>query len=151
MIKFENRYNLPAVDAFLRLYGELIEAKFAELQHPIPRPHIIEFLPLPDDENEYNDVVVRVSNRIYISEQQVGLMGFTEPELFAALCHELGHILYHTHPWAYDSEERADTLAAELGLGNQMISVIEKIIASRRFRNLTAALVHRIHFLQHLA
>lgn len=177
MTKFTNRYNLPCVDAYLRLYGALLTEKFDELRFSnIPLeainnscknagertlhtgrqkttsslPEVIEFLPLPDDENDYNDVIVKVANCIYISESQVGKMGFSNPELFAALSHELGHILYRTHPWTYDSEERADTLAAELGLGSQMISVIEKIIASRRFRYLTGALVQRIQFLQHL-
>lgn len=156
MTKFENRFKLPVVDAFLRMYEDVLTEKFND--RPITGadngshlPEVIKFLPLPDDENDYDDVVVKIANRIYISERQVGRMGFTYPELFAVLAHELGHILYHTHPWAYDSEERADSLAAELGLGSQMISVIEKIIASRRFRNLTSALVHRIHFLQHLA
>lgn len=156
MTVFLNRYKLPVVDAFLRLYGEALADKFNLFAQYAGEggtrlPEAIEFLPLPDDENEYEDVVVKISNRIYISERQVGRMGFTYPELFAALCHELGHILYRTHPWSGDSEERADTLAAELGLGTQMIAVIEKIIASRRFRHLTSSLVQRIHFLQHQA
>lgn len=137
----------------MRLYGDILTEKLSE-QMAISDsrlPEVIEFLPLADEDNEYGDVVVKISNRIYISSKHVGQMGFSEPELFAVLAHELGHILYHTHPWAYDAEERADTLAAELGLGSQMISALEKIIASRRFRHVTSALVRRIQFLQHLA
>lgn len=152
MQKFTNKYALPEVDSFLRLYGDALVKRFDELraisENKEELPEVIEFVPLADEENEYDDVVVKLENRIYISKRMVGEMGFSYPELFAVLAHELGHILYRTHPWGFDAEERADSMAAELGLGAQMISVIEKIIASRRFRNVTSALVRRIQFLQ---
>ena len=155
MQKFENRHKLPVVDSFLRLYGEDLEKRFNEMRELAedvkPLPDIIEFLPLADAENEYDDVVVKLGNKIYISEKMTGQMEFSYPELFAVLAHELGHILYRTHPWGFDAEERADSLAAELGLGNQMISVIEKIIASRKFSHITSALVRRIQFLHLIA
>ncbi len=152
MQKFINKYSIPEVDSFLRLYGDALVNRFDELralaEDKRELPEVIEFVPLSDEENEYDDVVVKLENRIYISKRMVGEMGFTYPELFAVLAHELGHILYRTHPWGFDAEERADSMAAELGLGNQMIAVIEKIIASRKFRNVTSALVRRIQFLQ---
>lgn len=152
MQKFTNKYSIPEVDSFLRLYGDALVRRFDELRaladDKTELPEVIEFVPLKDEENEYDDVVVKLENRIYISKRMVGEMGFTYPELFAVLAHELGHILYRTHPWGFDAEERADSMAAELGLGDQMIAVIEKIIASRKFRNVTSALVRRIHFLQ---
>lgn len=144
-MKLLNKYELPIVDAFIRLYGEAIAERFGSESYDV------EFLPLADEENEYGDLLVRLGKRIYISERQTGRLGLSEPELFAAIAHELGHIFYRTHPWAYDAENRADSMAAELGLGRQMISVIEKIIASRRYRNITRLLVQRIQFLQHLA
>lgn len=152
---FTNKYELPEVESFLRLYGDDLRARFDAMRkladNKSDLPETIEFVPLPDEENEYDDVVVKLENRIYISKRMVGEMGFSYPELFAVLAHELGHILYRTNPWGFDAEERADSLAAELGLGTQMISVIEKIIASRRFRNITSALVRRIQFLQLIA
>lgn len=159
-MKFKNYSGLQCVDAFLRLYGPALAEKFDASKtslgassdaSEVGNYDTILLLPLKEEENEYNDIVVRLSNRIYISEKHVGMLGFSNPELFAILSHELGHILFRTHPWAFDAEERADTLAADLGLGSQMISAIEKIIESRRFRHLTSALVQRIHFLQHLA
>lgn len=144
-MKVTNPYNIPIAASFLRLYGDAIAERF-----PLEQTEI-EILPLPDDENHYDDLLVRLGRRIYISECQTGALGFTPPELYAAIAHEFGHILYHTHPWAPDAENRADTLAAELGLGDQMISVIEKIIQSRRFRHITAQLVQRIQYLTHLA
>lgn len=152
MLRFENKYELPEVKSFLRLYGDVLESKFHDMsatdQKELRLPDIIEFLPLDDDENQYDDVVVKLENKIYISKRMIGELGFTYPELYAILAHELGHILYRTTPWGFDSEERADSFAAELGLGTQMISIIEKIIYSRRFGNMTSALVRRIQFLQ---
>lgn len=144
-MQIHNPNNIPVVSSFIRLYGDILLEKFYDY------PGSVEFLYLPDDENEYGDVIVRLGNRIFLSEKEIGNLGLSGPEIFAALAHELGHILYHTHPWAFDSESRADTLAAELGLRDQMISVIEKIIYSRRFRNITSMLVQRIQFLKHLA
>lgn len=144
-MKLYNPFDLPVVASFIRLFGETITKKFED------NNTVITFLPLSDDENEYDDIIVRLGDKIYLSEKEIGRLGLSDPEIFASLAHELGHILYHTHPWGFDAESRADTLAAELGLRDQMISVIDKIITSRRFRNVTSSLVQRIQFLKHLA
>lgn len=144
-MKFVNTDRIPVVDSFLRLYGESLETLFPR------RAVTIEFRNLPDSENEYHDVIVRLLNSVYVSAKETGNLGLTEPEIFAALMHEIGHILYGTLPFGSDAEMRADTLAAEMGLGLQMISVLEKIISSRRFRNITGELVRRIQYLQHIA
>ena len=139
-----NKDNIEIVDVFIRLYGELIEDI---------APHYkgdIVFKNLPADENEYHDIMGRVGNVIYHSEVEVGKSGLSDTEVLAALAHEIGHIVYNTRGWQQDQEERADSFAAELGLGAQMISAIEKIISSRRYHKLTSLLVGRIHFLQNM-
>lgn len=143
-MKFENPYNLPVVETFIRLYGELISDKCAW------KDKTIRFLPLPDHENTFHDIIVRYRDAIYLSSSEIGKLGLTEPEIFAALAHELGHIVYGMQPFGIDAETRADGFAAEMGLASQMISVIEKIILSRRFRSIISQLVQRIQFLQHL-
>ena len=145
VMKITNPHNIPIVGSFLRLYGEALEERFDNEDFEV------EILPLSEAENHYGDILVRLGKKIFISERRTGEIGLTEPEMFAAIAHELGHIFYHTRAWDVDAENRADTLAAELGLGSQMISVIEKIIMSRRFRNITSLLVQRIQFLKHLA
>lgn len=145
IMKIENPHKIPIVDSFLRLYGKTISRKFEN------EIFNVEIFPLPDSDNDYSDIMVRLGKKIFISQTQIGKLGLTPPEIYAALAHELGHILYRTHPWAADAENRADSLAAELGLGPQMIRVIEKIILSRRYPHITSLLVRRIQFLQHLA
>ncbi|MDE5551637.1 MAG: hypothetical protein K2I91_00405, partial [Muribaculaceae bacterium] len=140
-MKLFNPDKLPIVESFIRCYDEPLQRLF-----PDDKIKII-FRSLPDEDNDYRDIVVRLNKTVYLSTPEINKLGLTPPEIFAAIAHELGHILYHTHPWAYDAEERADSLAAELGLGRQMITVIEKIIASRRFRHITSALVRRIQYL----
>ena len=140
-----NHTDIPEVESFLRLYGPLIEQRFGHEEFDV------EIFPLPDEENAYGDILVRLGKKVYISATQTGKLGLSIPELYAAIAHELGHIFYRTHPWAADAENRADTLAAEVGLGDQMIRVIEKIILSRRYSHITSNLVQRIQFLRHLA
>lgn len=143
-MKFENPCNLPVVESFLRLYGDVIAEKCDW------KNKTIRFLSLPDHENEFRDVIVRYRDAIYISQSEIGKLGLTRPEIFAALAHELGHIVYGMQPFGIDAETRADGFAAEIGLGSQMIAVIEKIIQSHRYHNITSQLVQRIQFLQHL-
>lgn len=139
-----NRDNIEIVESFIRLYGEAIEQMASHYTEPI------EFKVLTREENDYGDIMGRIGTTIYISEEEVGKIGLSDPEIFAALAHEVGHIVYHTRSWQPDCEQRADMLAADLGLGSQMISAIEKILESRRFTKLTSLLVGRIHFLQNM-
>ena len=139
-----NRDNIEIVDSFIRLYGKAIENAASHYTEPIV------FRNLSREENDYGDIMGRIGSTIYISGEEVGRIGLSDPEIFAALAHEVGHIVYHTHGWQPDCEQRADMLAAELGLGSQMISAIEKILESRRFTKLTSLLVGRIHFLQNM-
>lgn len=140
----ENPNNIPVVERFIRLFNDIIVEKSNNEKKRI------NFLILPDIDNKYRDVIVRYIDNIYLSQSEIGNLGLTEPEIYACLAHELGHIIYGMQPFGGDAETRADSFAAELGLASQMISVIEKIILSRRFRNITTQLVQRIQYLQHL-
>lgn len=143
-MKFHNPQNIPVVNSFLRMYGEVLEDKlYADHRE-------VTFLYLPDSENDFKDPIARLRNKIYLSKKEIGKMGFSIPEQFAAIAHEIGHIAYGTLPFGSDAETRADGFAAEIGLAEQMIGVIERIILSRRYREITSSLVQRIYFLQHL-
>ncbi|MBD5357968.1 MAG: hypothetical protein HDR88_13330 [Bacteroides sp.] len=143
-MKLINSDNIPIVASFIRLYGDVVSEVASHYDKPII------FRRLSSKENEYGDIMGRIGTTVYISEEEVGSIGLTYPEIFASLAHEIGHIVYHTHGWQLDCEHRADMLAAQLGLDSQMISAIEKILDSRRFPNLTSLLVGRIHFLQNM-
>lgn len=139
-----NKDDIEIVDAFIHMYGDVL-GKIA--------PHYmgdIEFRRLQQSDNDYHDMMGRVGNVVYYSEEEVGKIGLSDTETLAALAHEVGHIVYNTRGWQQDSEERADMFAAELGLGTQMIAALEKIVSSHRFGKLTSLLVRRIHFLQNL-
>lgn len=143
-MRFINKDDIEIVDAFVHMFGDEIERL---------APHYngdIEFRLLRKSENEYHDLMGRVGNVIYYSEEEVGAIGLTDTEVLAALAHEVGHIVYNTRGWQQDKEERADMLATELGLGTQMIAALEKIIDSRRYHMLTSMLVGRIHFIQNM-
>lgn len=132
------------VDVFARMYGSLLDKIV---------PHwdkAIEFKVLPPADNTFGDIMVRLGSNIYISQEQASSIGITDSEMLAVIAHEIGHIVYQTSGWHPDGEQRADSLAADLGLGDQMIRALEKIIDSRRYNNLTSQLVGRIHFLQNM-
>lgn len=139
-----NRQNIEIVDVFIRLFGELVSSLAPHFTEPI------EFKILKDEENQYHDIMARVGRTIYLSPSEIGSVGLSDTEVLAAIAHEIGHIVYHTHAWQPDCEQRADMWAAQLGLGSQMIAAIEKFIESRRYRTLTSLLVERIHFLQNM-
>lgn len=135
-----NKDDIEIVDVFIRMYGDVIKEMV---------PHFddnIVFKLLPPGENDYRDIMGRIGKTVYFSKEEVGRIGLSDTEMLAALAHEVGHIVYNTKGWDTDCEQRADTLAADLGLGSQMISAIEKIIDSRRYNKLTSLLIGRIHF-----
>ncbi len=141
---FINRQDIEIVDVFVRLFGEPVAEAATHYNMPII------FKRLDRDDNRYNDIMVSMGNTIYISMEEIGSIGLSDTETLAAIAHEIGHIVYGAHGWWPDCEQRADMLAAKIGLGNQMISAIEKFIDSRRYRPLTSELVGRIHFLQNM-
>lgn len=143
-MKLTNKDNIEIVDAFVRIYGDIIKQKASHMDGDI------EFRLLKEDENEYHDILGRLGRRVYFSPEEAGRIGLGDTEVLAALAHEVGHIVYGTCGWQPDSEQRADTFAAELGLGDQMIGAIGKILDSRRYRKLTSQLVERIHYLQNM-
>lgn len=146
MVVFKNIDGIDIVDSFLRLYGNIISGLF------IDRDVVINIRNAElKGKNHYHDLMARINNDIFVSEKECGLIGLSEAEIFAALAHEIGHILYKADAFRPDSENIADQLAADLGLGSQMISVIEKIIESRRYPRLTSMLVQRIQYLGHIA
>lgn len=140
----QNNNKIPHVSAFIRLYGESLEKLACNFERPIV------FKRLNKTENRYHDIMARLGQTIYISEEEVGKLGLTDPEILAVIAHEIGHVIYSTNSWQPYCEERADSVAADLGLGKQMISAIEKIIESRKYPQLTSNLVARIHFLQNM-
>lgn len=143
-MQFINRQNIEIVDIFISMFGEPVSRLASHYTGSI------EFKILEKDENTYDDIVVRMGNTIYISPEETGKIGLSDTEMLAVIAHEIGHIVYNTHSWQPDCEQRADQLAAMLGLGSQMIGAIEKIIDSRRYKKLTSLLVERIHFLQNM-
>ena len=143
-MKLINENNLAIVAAFIRLYGDALGVLASHYDRPIV------FKRLDKTDNQYGDIMARIGNTIYISEEEVGKLGLSDPEIMAALAHEVGHVIYSTRGWDPDCEQRADSVAADLGLGRQMISALEKFIESRRYPRLTSLLVSRIHFLQNI-
>lgn len=143
IMELSNPHNISCVERFINLYGETLHARF-------PDESSVIFRRLDDADNTFGDALARLGRTIYISERVCRELCFTPNEVLAAIAHEIGHIAYRTDPFGFDPEQRADSLTYDIGLGQQMIGVIEKLLLSRRYRQLTSSLVGRIHFLQNL-
>ncbi len=144
-MELKNIDNLDIVSSFLRLYSDTVKEIGSFYKKDI------RFFLLKDEENIYRDSILSFNGDVYISPVEIGRLGLSIPEIYAAIAHEIGHIVYRTHPWRHDSEQIADSFAADLGLRNQMISVIDRLISSKRHRNLVAEHVRRIQFLQNVS
>lgn len=141
-LKLRNPENIGVAGMFIQMFGPLLGKIFSDRGDLT-----IDIRILPDDANEYKDIVARLGRNIYISPSQCGAIGLTNAEIMASIAHEIGHIMYGSMPFGFDAEFRADSLAFELGLGVQMMGAIDKIIASHRYRHITGQLVQRLQML----
>ena len=70
---------------------------------------------------------------IIFNQAAIESLGLTEEEQYAAIAHEIGHIIYRfsdkkeQFPKGQGEEIFADSIAAEIGLANEILSVIEKM------------------------
>ena len=75
----------------------------------------------------------RVINKgsIWYNEYKVNEIGLDQEECYACIAHELGHMMdpnQRNLEHQQDREITADRIACELGLGNSMISALNKMI-----------------------
>lgn len=103
--------------------------------------HSSEGLPEVEIQNQFSAFFVNKENAaiettnagIIYNESLIRQLGLTESEQFAAIAHEIGHILYfflenkRDYPELQGEEIYADKLACEIGLSAEMLSTIEKL------------------------
>ena len=68
---------------------------------------------------------------IWYNEYKVNEIGLDQEECYACIAHELGHMMdpnQRNLEHQQDREITADRIACELGLGNSMISALNKMI-----------------------
>ena len=76
---------------------------------------------------------------IVFTQSLIDELELTESEQFAAIAHEIGHILYFylENKDSYPCEEiYADSIACRIGLSNPTISIIDKLISSGKYQDL---------------
>ena len=91
--------------------------------------------------NKENVAIETTNADIIHNESLIRQLGLTELEQFAAIAHEIGHILYfflenkRDYPGLQGKEIYADKIACEIGLAAEMLSTIEKLERSGIFRD----------------
>ena len=87
---------------------------------------------------------------LVFTQSLIDELELTESEQFAAIAHEIGHILYFylENKNSYPSEEvYADSVACRIGLKDSILSVIDKLICCGKYQDLANQLEIRKMFI----
>lgn len=87
---------------------------------------------------------------IVFTQSLIDELNLTESEKFAAIAHEIGHVLYFylENKNSYPSEEvYADSVACRIGLKDSILSVIDKLICCGKYQDLATQLEIRKMFI----
>lgn len=87
---------------------------------------------------------------IVFTQSLIDELNLTESEKFAAIAHEIGHVLYFYlgNKNSYPSEEvYADSVACRIGLKDSILSVIDKLICCGKYQDLANQLEIRKMFI----
>lgn len=142
---FDNIIDSKIFDKFIQLYGDTLLEKYEGLRHIKIQVHNVSTykklepyltLKIDDIDNSHFSCFMGEScydeektfSGIVINERLVS--EFTEEEQYAAIAHEIGHVIFHFFIDAGDSQQEffADAVAKELGLKESMMSVLNKLI-----------------------
>lgn len=134
---FNNVNNLQAVTDFEALYSQQLLSSYPELsQHTVKIYTDKEgdgFIRQNDVRNDSPYTSNHIVHEIMRSEEVYNKCNFTREEEFVILAHEIGHMIAGWKGEKCDNnleeEKRADQMSASLGLGEEMKSAIEKMIA----------------------
>ena len=80
---------------------------------------------------------------IVFTQSLIDELGLTESEQFAAIAHEIGHILYFYLEYkdSFPCEEvYADSVACRIGLKDSILSMIDKLISCGKYQDLESQL-----------
>ena len=87
---------------------------------------------------------------IVFTQLLIDELDLTESEQFAAIAHEIGHILYfylENKDFYPCDEVYADSIACRIGLKDSILSVIDKLICCGKYQDLESPLIIRKMFI----
>ena len=143
MITFQDLHQNPLPQKFLESrYAEGLDEKSDKFSLVMPGD-FLEQLFIPGDFMAIN------SNVIFYNEEECDRIKLTEEERYALLAHELGHYYDSTSRELGQQlrENNADDFAVRLGLGDYLVSGLDKIKLSvdERVRELIQERINRLH------
>lgn len=160
----------PLFGRFNALYGGIIADNcppLQEFQIAILSKEEFETNPgdLPVIDLDENDAFACSSDRqeeailstkagIIFNQAAIDNLELTEEEQYAAIAHEIGHIIYRffdkkeQFPKGQGEEIFADSIAAEIGLAEELLSLLEKMVSSGLFQDSVSRFGMRIKYLQ---
>lgn len=154
---FNNVNNLQVVDDFEEAYAAILEENFPELTDCKIRIYTDRegdgFIKKYNDRDNSPYTSNHVVREIMRSEDVFNVCGFNRDEEFAIIAHELGHFVAGVRGVVaeinIEEEVRADAMAVFLGLREEMISTIRKMIDINIHPENNAEMEERINRLRH--
>lgn len=132
-MKIVNNFNNAYLKGFLERYAEIIQefpdGKYDVYKMGSSEDHDAFKYSLIDDNAPFGTS----NDRIAINETQCERLGLEDGEKDACLFHEIGHILHPNEDDGLKKELTADSLAVEIGLEDQLVSALKKMVVSDVF------------------
>jgi len=136
-----NKSNLEIFDSFIEKYGNNNYCQDKDIV-------LISFEQPPYCGVNKNDSPYEACfNRIACSMDICAALGFSKEEMYALIAHEIGHIHYETRSMdceILDKEIKADSMAKQFGLGDELASALQKMIDSGKYEDVKEDMQQRI-------
>lgn len=143
------RFNALYGDTLVEQYPPLLEFQITILtkEEFKTNPGVLPIVKLDNRDafayssDKQNDSPSSTKAVIIYNPALIEILQLTEEEQFAAIAHEIGHIIYrfstlkNQYSGKQGQEIYSDSIAANIGLASEMISVIEKLEGSGMFND----------------
>ena len=143
ILMINNFSKLKIFDSFIKLYGENECCKDIDIK-------LISFEQPPFCGcNKYDSPFETCVGYIACSTDICLTIGLVENEMYALIAHEIGHIFYKTSLMPstvsiLEKEKKADSMAIQFGLKNELSSALQKLIDSGKYEDVKEDLRQRV-------
>lgn len=153
MIKFKNPQNILIFEWFFEQFGPRINQLYngeavSEISGINSKHPISQAILSPSDPFATNVKLTPLA--VALNEPVCISLNLTEEEQYAMIAHEIGHILDSTPREDNQPlrERNADQFALRLGLDENLLSGLEKLVKSGAYEGEAEQLKHRIEYLK---
>lgn len=142
----QNKSDLEIFNSFIAEYGNN-----ENCEHFDKTITFVSFEQFPfSSQNKYDSPFETCLNHIACSIDICSALDFSKKEMYAMISHEIGHIIFKTieiDDDVIDREIKADSMAIQFNLKNELSSALQKMIDSGEYEDVKDDLYKRIEHL----